>query len=93
MLDNFTQGKITMVLYFPKLLPQKECKKITTNYLRQNTVCLKPQIYPSPENFIQALFLALVTFRKSDKESCLVSLLSVSLCLSVGVSVCKSVSL
>ena len=33
--------------------------------LQQNTVCLKQQVYTTPENFIQTLFVIFVTFRGS----------------------------
>ena len=47
-LDIFTQGKIT----FPQsFYPKKTRRSVTKNYLQQNIVCLKLQIYPSPENF------------------------------------------
>ena len=59
-MDYFTQGKITKALHLPELSPKirtQKCDK-QLNYDNKN--------YLSPENFMLALLLVLLTFRMLD---------------------------
>ena len=61
----FTQGNFTMAYISQSFSPKKNAEMRQQINLRQNIVCWKQQIYPSPENFTPALLVGLETYKMS----------------------------
>ena len=62
-------GQMTTVLLLIELWPKKIVQILDQKVnQRQNTVCLKQQIYASPEHFTPKLLVMLETFRRSAQK-------------------------